>query len=180
MLFVDTTSGQLTAIAENYLQLEGGYTERDGTGDLATNKGVMFMTFKAYYSGKDKSFDYFKNKLTDADVMQIVYTGFYKEFGGAPAPFSLILWWSKWGTGNAQNEVKFLQNKLGLTPDGVFGNKTVAALWLTVDKQKLANELIQERWRWMQTLSNASANPGWYNGIKFLQDFSDKFFVKKK
>lgn len=191
MFFIDTTSGQLTAIAENYLQLEGGYTERDislnpsaalieGKHPYITNKGVMWGTFKQFYEGKDKSFNYFATQLNKSDVMQIVYTGFYKEFGGAPAPFSLILWWAKWGTGNAQNEVKFLQNKLGLQPDGVFGNKTVAALWLTVDKQKLANELIQERWRWMQTLSNATENPGWYNGIKFLQDFSDKFFIKKK
>lgn len=190
-MFLDTTSGQLTAIAENYLQLEGGYTERDislnpsaalieGKHPYITNKGVMWGTFKQFYEGKDKSFNYFATQLSEKDVMQIVYTGFYKEFGGAPAPFSLILWWAKWGTGNARNEVNFLKRKFGLYQDGIFDKETVANLWLTVDKQSLANELINERWRWMQTLSNASANPGWINGIKFLQDFSDKFFLKKK
>lgn len=190
-MFIDTTSKQLKAIRENYLQLEGGYTERDrllfpnlpfdaeGHHPADTNKGVMWMTFKAFYEGKDKSFDYFRYKLTDDDVMQIVYTGFFKEFAGAPAPFGLILWWAKWGTGNAQNEVKFLQRKLNLTVDGQFGAKTATALWLVIDKQSLANELINERWRFMQSLSNASQNPGWGNGIKFLQDFSDSFFFEK-
>lgn len=179
---LDLTQGQAKAFKDKYLFLEGGYTLRDyylyGDG-YQTNKGVTWNAFKTYFKGADKSFNYFETKLTDADAVQIWNDGFFKEYQSAPAPFGLILSWSKWGTGNTQNEVSFLQKKLGLTVDGQFGKDTTLALWLTADKQKLANELIIERNRFMQGLSNAAENPGWANGVEFLQNFSDNFFKKK-
>lgn len=180
--------GQIQAIADNYLQLEGGYTEYDvlrldpqllqplieGKHPYLTNMGVMWQTFKSLYKGKDKSFNYFQNKLNKDDVIQIAYE-IFKPFENLPAPLPLILWWSAWGTGNAIAEIKELQRLLNVPVDGNLGPKTFVAAWLNPNKQKVASQLIAYRKSFL-----TGGLPGWMKGIDFLQSFSDKYFKKKE
>lgn len=161
------------------LKYEGGFVNDPNDLGGATNKGVTFATFKAYCKShglKSPTIQDLKNISDTAwnAIFKTMYWDKWKadEIRNQSVANMLVDWY--WCSGSYG--IKIPQSVLGLTVDGIVGEKTIAAVNSKVPKYLFA-KLRQARLDFIDRIcksrpQNKKYRNGWIiriNGIKFKE-----------
>lgn len=156
-------------------KLEGGYVNNPNDKGGCTNSGITISTYRKYF-GKTKTCNDLK-KLSENHWMTIFINGYWNKILGykiknqSIADF-LVDWY--WHSGSYA--IKFTQQILNVSSDGVVGPKTIAA----INNYPNQKELFQKLWnrRKKQFDDIVKRNPsqkiflkGWYNRINDFKWF---------
>ena len=107
-------------------RLEGGFVDHPDDRGGPTNMGVTLATFRAYY-GKEKTADDLR-RMTDTQWTRIMKVYWDSCKGDRIDNQSIANLVVDWEVNSGIKGRKGVQRCLGLTVDGVFGSKTLAAL----------------------------------------------------
>lgn len=154
------------------LRWEGGYSnDKDDLGGM-TYKGVTLATFRSVY-GSDKKVADLK-AMTDQQWQHIFKTRYWDAWHADmirdQSVANLLVDWT-WGSGSYG--IKIPQRMLGVTVDGIVGNKTLAAINSRGGKT-LFKELKEERIAYIGRIcktrpQNKKFKQGWLNRIEALK-----------
>ncbi len=119
-------------LAKFILSFEGGYVNDPKDRGGATNKGVTIATWKAQGYDKDGDGDIDVadlKKITDADATAIMKRNYWNRWKAdeikSQSVANMLVDWV-WSSG--KHGIVIPQKLLGVTADGIVGNKTLAAL----------------------------------------------------
>ena len=107
-------------------RLEGGFVNNPADKGGATNMGVTLATYRAIF-GKNKTIYDLKN-ITDAEWSQIMKVYWNAVKGDQINNQSIANLVADWNVNSGTTGRKAIQKALGLYADGIFGQKTLAAL----------------------------------------------------
>lgn len=141
---------------------EGGYVNHPDDPGGATNRGVIQRTYDAYRRRKGLPAQSVRN-ITTSEVMEIYRSQYWNTIMGdeLPAGLDYALYDFSVNSGPSR-AVRFLQELLHVTPDGVIGNMTLAAIRGHNNIEQLIQDLCVKRWNWMKTLKTFKTfGKGW-------------------
>lgn len=151
-------SERFEACLAKILQYEGGFTEGVGDPGGATNLGISLRYARSQGSMLDLNGDGVVDRsdilLVTPETAKVVYQNwFWKDVRGEdlPAGVDLAVFDFAVNSGGGR-AVRFLQEVLGVTADGVFGPQTLAAV-KKADAASVVNDLCRRRLAWLQTLA---------------------------
>ena len=154
------------------LSWEGVFANVAGDRGGATNKGITIATFRSV-SGCNKTVEDLK-RMTDEQWMTIFKKYFWDGWRAdriqSQAIANLLVDWV-WTSGTYG--IKLPQKVLGVTIDGLVGQKTLAAINDYPNQQELFNKLWKERREFFERIgrgTQAKFLRGWLNrqnGIKY-------------
>ena len=168
-------SDALATALELTLKFEGGFVDHPSDPGGATNKGITQRTYNSFRIKKRLATKSVKF-ITDTEVHEIYEIMYWKpckaevmKLPSAVVQFDTAV---LFGVGGA---IKFLQEALGVTADGIFGTGTATALQANNNKQT-ANEIIDKRIafhkkRVAEKPSQKVFLNGWVNRANQLRDF---------
>ena len=140
----NVASDALTTALKLTLKFEGGFVDNPNDLGGATNKGITQRTYNSFRIKKrlaTKSVKY----ITDTEVHEIYEIMYWKPCKAElmKLPLAVVQFDTAvlFGVGGA---VKFLQEALGVTADGIFGPGTAAALQANNNKQT-AKKMTEKR-----------------------------------
>lgn len=158
------------------LKHEGGFTEGVGDPGGTTNFGISLNYARSQGSMLDLNGDGVVDRmdilLVTEDTAKTVYRNwFWKDVRGDDLPAGLDLavfdFAVNSGSGRA---IRFLQEVLGVTVDGVFGPQTFEAM-RKVDAADAVNQLCRKRLAWLQTLPTwGRFGKGWAARVNAVQN----------
>lgn len=154
------------------LKWEGGFVNDPDDLGGATNKGITFATYKQYRKKKgmpEPTIEDLKG-ITDAEWIEILKTMYWDKWQADriknQSVANILVDWV-WASGN--NGIKRPQKILGVTVDGIVGEKTLAALneqdpgslfeAIKADRIKFIDEICKAR------PANEKFRKGWLNRI---------------
>lgn len=154
------------------LKWEGGFVNDPDDLGGATNKGITFATYKQYRKKKsmpEPTIEDLKG-ITDAEWTEILKTMYWDRWQADKihnqSVANILVDWV-WASGN--NGIKRPQKILGVTVDGIVGEKTLAALnaqdpgslfeAIKADRIKFIDEICKAR------PANEKFRKGWLNRI---------------
>lgn len=154
------------------LKWEGGFVNDPDDLGGATNKGITFATYKQYRKKKgmpEPTIEDLKG-ITDAEWAEILKTMYWDRWQADKiqnqSVANILVDWV-WASGN--NGIKRPQKILGVTVDGIVGEKTLAALnaqdpgslfeAIKADRIKFIDEICKAR------PANEKFRKGWLNRI---------------
>lgn len=109
------------------LKWEGGFVNDPLDKGGATNKGITIATFRQFY-GKDATVEQLK-RITDEQWLHVFKAGYWDRWQADriinQAVANILVDWV-WASG--VHGIKIPQRILGVTEDGIVGEKTIAAL----------------------------------------------------
>lgn len=142
------------------LKFEGGFVNDPADAGGATNKGVTIATWRQVGYDKDGDGDIDVDDLkllTDADVRNRVLKPHYWDRWKADRIKSqgianiLVDW--VWGSG--KHGIVIPQRLLGVVPDGIVGEKTLAAV-NAADPRQLFDAIFEARKKFLHDITNQS------------------------
>lgn len=141
---------------------EGGYVNNKKDPGGATNKGITQKTYDAYRKRKNLPLSAV-NFINDAEVFEIYRSQYWNTIIGDELPSGLDYALYDFSVNSGPSRaIRFLQELLHVTPDGVIGNITLAAIRSHNNIELLIKDLCEKRWNWMKTLSTFSEfGKGW-------------------
>lgn len=158
------------------LRWEGGFVNDPDDLGGATNKGITIGTFREYRKRKGlpaPTVQDLKN-ITDAEwlgVFKPLYWDRWKadEIKSQSVANILVDW--VWGSG--VHGIKRPQRILGVTPDGIVGKRTIAAL-NAADPEKLFNAIKVDRAKFIDEICkarprNEKFRRGWMNRLNAIK-----------
>ena len=154
------------------LQWEGGFVNNPLDRGGATNRGVTLATYRAFY-GKDATVEQLKN-ITDEQWMHIFRTGYWDKWQAdrisSQSLANILVDWV-WASGT--RGITRPQKILGVEPDGIVGEKTLAAL-AAREPEGLFHQLHAARIAFVEGIvrSNPSQKvflQGWKNRINAIK-----------
>lgn len=147
------------------LKWEGGYQTYDSA--VCTMKGVTLATYQAYY-GKSKTCEDLK-KITDEQWDHIFKHGYWDKWKAdrieCQSIANLVVDWV-WASG--KYGIIYPQRVLGVTADGIVGEKTLAAINNHPNKKELFEKLWKRREEHFRSLATGSRKAflkGWLNRL---------------
>lgn len=153
------------------LKWEGGFVNDPVDLGGATNKGVTIATYDAYRKsiGKPGGVENLK-KISDEEwtaIMKNLYWDRWKADLIISQPVANVLVDWVWASG--VHGIKRPQRLLGVTADGLVGNKTIAAV-NAAEPRKFFNDLIEDRVKFVDEIckarpANEKYRKGWLNRI---------------
>ncbi|MBE9224885.1 hypothetical protein IQ264_05315 [Phormidium sp. LEGE 05292] len=171
------TPDQLITALKFTLLWEGDFVNHPNDLGGATNKGITQRTYDSYRSSKSFPTQSVKF-ITDEEVHEI-YHKYYWQPGRAELmvlPLAVVQFDTAvlFGVGGA---IKFLQQAIGVTGDGIFGPQTEAAL-LPKNNKETGIEMVEKRiiyhnQRVVQNPSQKVFLAGWLNRANDLRKFID-------
>lgn len=172
ILLTITIMASAAKLAPTIERWEGGFANHPNDKGGATNRGVTIATFRAYY-GKDKTVQDLKN-MTYEQWYHIYKTGFWDRWQAdhinSQAIANLLVDWV-WASG--AYGIKYPQQVLGVTVDGIVGAKTLAAINNHPHPDLLFKQLWDRRKKHFDDI--VRGNPSqkvFYNGwMRRLNDF---------
>lgn len=171
----DAASDALATALKLTLKFEGGYVDHPSDPGGATNKGITQRTYNSFRIKKRFATKSVKD-ITDTEVHEIYEIMYWKpcKAESMKLPLAVVQFDTAvlFGVGGA---IKFLQEALGVTADGIFGTGTATALQANNNKQT-ANEIIDKRIafhkeRVAEKPSQKVFLNGWVNRANQLRDF---------
>jgi lysozyme family protein len=156
-------------------KLEGGYVNNPNDKGGCTNSGITISTYRKYF-GKTKTCNDLK-KLSENHWMTIFINGYWNKILGYKIKNQSIAdFLADWYWHSGSYAIKFTQQILNVSSDGVVGPKTIAA----INNYPNQKELFQKLWnrRKKQFDDIVKRNPsqkiflkGWYNRINNFKWF---------
>jgi lysozyme family protein len=134
------------------LKHEGGYVNHPLDPGGATNKGVTQATYNEYLKKQGKQVKSVRG-ITDGEVFSIYYQGYFlPSKGNELSPALAFQVFDAAVNSGVSRAIKWLQEAVGTTPDGLWGPKTAAA----VAKQDVAvtiDRFLNIREKFLKSLS---------------------------
>lgn len=151
----------LTAV----LKHEGGYVNHPDDPGGATNKGITLATFRAYVK-KGGTVQDLKN-ITDVQVATVYRKHYWDAVKGDALPAGVDYAVFDFAVNSGPSRaIKFLQNTVGASADGVIGHETMAAV-MAHAPGAIVDQLCARRLAWLKTLSTwKTFGKGWSNRVK--------------
>lgn len=142
------------------LRFEGGFVNDPTDAGGATNKGVTIATWRQVGYDKDGDGDIDVTdlkKLTDADVRdRVLKPAFWNRWKAdrinSQGVANILVDWV-WGSG--KHGIVIPQRLLGVVPDGIVGEKTLAAVNAT-DPRQLFDAIFEARKKFLHDITNQS------------------------
>lgn len=107
---------------------EGGYVDHPKDPGGATNKGITIATFRGWAGNNSLTKEDLRN-ITDETVAKIYHDRYWMKVRGDDLPLGLDYTVFDFGVNSGPSRsIKFLQRAVGVEADGVFGEKTLAAV----------------------------------------------------
>jgi len=154
------------------LKYEGGFVcDKDDLGG-ATNKGITLNTYKHYY-GQNKTVNDLKN-MTMSQWLYVFKEGFWNKWKAdeikSQSVANILVDWL-WASGIYG--ISRVQRYLGLTVDGIVGEKTIAKV-NSENPQSLFNEIKLLRLSFIEEIcksrpKNNKFKHGWINRINAIK-----------
>ena len=148
-------------------KLEGGYVNDPNDKGGCTNSGITISTYRKYF-GKTKTCDDLK-KLSENHWMTIFINGYWNKILGYKIKnqsiANLLVDWL-WTSG--VYGIKYPQQVLGVSADGVVGPKTIAAINNYPNQKELFQKLWNRRKKHFEAIGkgkNAKFLKGWLNRL---------------
>jgi peptidoglycan hydrolase-like protein with peptidoglycan-binding domain len=168
-------TGALEIALKFTLQWEGGYVNHPDDLGGPTNKGITQTTYDSYRSSNNlpyKSVEF----ITDVEVYEIYSKRYWKPSHAElmETPLAVVQFDTAVMFG-VKGSIKFLQEALGVTADGIFGRETEMA-WQSSNSQDIALEMIEGRisyhkQRVEKMPSQKVFLAGWLNRAEDLREF---------
>ena len=158
------------------LRWEGGFVNDPLDSGGATNKGVTIGTFRRHF-GRFKTVEDLKN-ITEEQWFHVFKSGYWDpclaDFINDQSIANIIVDWT-WCSG-ARNACRRVQKVLGVTPDGIFGQQTLAAInarRLPMERRELFMAIRKERIKFIESIIRRNPSQkrfyrGWMNRIEAL------------
>lgn len=142
------------------LKFEGGFVNDPADAGGATNKGVTIGTWRQVGYDKDGDGDIDVadlKKLTDADVRnRVLKPAFWDRWKAdrinSQGVANILVDWV-WGSG--KHGIVIPQRLLGVVPDGIVGEKTLAAV-NAADPRQLFDAIFEARKKFLHDITNQS------------------------
>ena len=142
------------------LKFEGGFVNDPADAGGATNKGVTIATWRQVGYDKDGDGDIDVDDLkllTDADVRnRVLKPHYWDRWKGdrikSQGVANILVDWV-WGSG--KHGIVIPQRLLGVVPDGIVGEKTLAAI-NAADPQQLFDTIFEARKKFLHDITNQS------------------------
>lgn len=150
-------------------RLEGGYAFHPNDRGGCTNSGVTISTYRSYY-GKSKTCNDLKN-MSDSQWDTIFIQGFWNRWCADminnQSIANLLVDWV-WASG--MYGIKYPQEILGVTVDGIVGPKTISAINDYPDQEELFNKLWERRKKHFESIVKKNPSQkvfinGWLNRL---------------
>lgn len=162
---------QITNFIKYIQSWEGGYANIPQDSGGPTNKGITLTTFRSIF-GQNKTIDDLK-KMTDEQWWKVFKIKFWDKYKADNIKdewlrYLLVDW--LWCSGNWA--ITKVQKLLGLNPDGIVGDKTIAAI-NNKDPKQLFDTIWKMREHFLYDISkgkNSIFLKGWLrrlNGLKY-------------
>lgn len=148
------------------LVYEGGYSNHPADPGGATMKGVTQKVYDAYRLERGKQKQPVRN-ITDQELQEIYRINYWNAVKGdlLPEGVDFVLFDGAVNSGPKQS-IKWLQRSLGVAPDGVLGQITLAALKLIKDNDALIAKIIERRELFLRSLKTFKTfGKGWMTRI---------------
>lgn len=146
------------------LKVEGGFVNDSKDKGGATNKGITLTTYRSFF-GNSKSVEDLKN-ISDAQVQTIYKIGFWDKIkGDLITNQSVANFIADFAVNSGSvRAIRYVQTILGVSIDGVLGNKTLAAL-NSADQRTFFSKLKEQRKSFYnQIVSNNPSQSKFLNG----------------
>lgn len=142
------------------LKFEGGFVNDPADAGGATNKGVTIATWRQVGYDKDGDGDIDVDDLkllTDADVRnRVLKPHYWDRWKGdrikSQGVANILVDWV-WGSG--KHGIVIPQRLLGVVPDGIVGEKTLAAI-NAADPRQLFDTIFEARKKFLHDITNQS------------------------
>lgn len=151
---------------DKVLVSEGGYVNDPRDNGGATNRGVTQRVYDAYRQRKGKSLQSVRS-ITSAEVSEIYKANYWDlaKCDQLPAGVSYVVFDGAVNSGVSQS-VKWLQRALGVTPDGIAGNATIAAVQHYGDMDRLVDAICDRRLAFLKALKTwKTFGKGWASRV---------------
>lgn len=137
------------------LAFEGGYVCDPTDSGGHTNSGITLSTYRLHF-GKDKTVEHLRNMTYD-EWYHIYYNGYWKVCKGDEIKSQAIAdivvdWYFNSGTWG----IKKVQEVLGVTVDGIFGPKTLAAINEHPDQKELFHKIKDKREAYYRSIAKGT------------------------
>ena len=158
------------------LKWEGGYVNHPNDKGGATNKGVTLSTFRKYF-GKTKTVNDLKN-ITNEQWQYIFKNGFWDRWKADEIKTqSIAELLVDWLYCSGVYGIKYPQQVLGITVDGIVGPKTLSAINNYSDQEELFNRLWNRRKKHYEDICKKNPSQkvflrGWLNRLNSFK-YSD-------
>ena len=160
------------ACLAHVLQSEGGWADNPSDPGGATMKGVTLATYRKYKPGATKAQ---LRAISDADLAMIYRGGYWNKVKGddLPAGLDLVAFDAAVNSGPGRG-ARWLQEALGVNPDGVIGPKTIAAA-NAAHKEAVIDRACSIRLNWLRTLPHwPTFGKGWSRRVEAVRDTASK------
>lgn len=160
------------ACLEHVLQSEGGWADHPKDPGGATMKGVTLATYRKYKPGATKAQ---LRAISDADLAMIYRGGYWNKVKGddLPAGLDLVAFDAAVNSGPGRG-ARWLQEALGVNPDGVIGPKTIAAA-NAAHKDAVIDRACDLRLGFLRQLGTwKTFGKGWTRRVEGVRDTASK------
>lgn len=143
---------------------EGRWADHPKDPGGATMKGVTLATYRKYRPGATKAQ---LRAISDADLAMIYRDGYWNKVKGddLPAGLDLVAFDAAVNSGPGRG-ARWLQEALGVNPDGVIGPKTIAAA-KDAHKEAVIDRACSIRLNWLRTLPHwPTFGKGWSRRVE--------------
>ena len=154
------------------LRHEGGWADHPKDPGGATMKGVTLATYRKYKPGATKAQ---LRAISDADLAMIYRGGYWNKVKGddLPAGLDLVAFDAAVNSGPGRG-ARWLQEALGVNPDGVIGPKTIAAA-NAAHKDAVIDRACDLRLGFLRQLGTwKTFGKGWTRRVEGVRDTASK------
>lgn len=147
------------------LQSEGGYVDHPSDPGGATMKGITIGTYRAW-KGRNVTKAELR-AISDAEVAALYRKNYWAAVRGddLPAGLDLVAFDAAVNSGPGRG-ARWLQEALGVNPDGVIGPKTIAAA-KDAHKEAVIDRACSIRLNWLRTLPHwPTFGKGWSRRVE--------------
>lgn len=108
--------------------------------------------------------------LTKEKIYELYFNDYWQanKCGDVPLPVGLMLF-DACVMSNNRRAIRWLQNAVGVTEDGIIGQHTVDAANQAPNRAAVINRMAENRTTYLSGLKRANENPGWFIRVAYIR-----------